>query len=145
MRMTKRQKNKRLYSIWKGVKQRCCQPSHKDYYEYGNKGICICDEWKDFENFYEWSIKNNYDDTLTIDRIDNSNGYSPTNCRWVSKKEQARNRTSNRKITYNGTTKIAIEWAEYLGMPKNTFLNRLYRGWSIEKSIKTPILKGRTK
>ena len=138
-------KNKRLYSIWKGLNQRCKRPSHKDYYKYGYLGISVFKEWNNFKNFCDWSMKNGYNDELTIDRIDNTKGYSPDNCRWVDKKSQARNRSSNRKITYNGETRLAIEWAEYLGMKKNTFLNRLYRGWSIEQAIETPVLKGNEK
>ena len=79
--------NTRLYSIWKGMRHRCSNPKRPGYKYYGGKGIQVCDEWdgKDgFLNFYNWSIKNGYDDSLTIDRINSNKDYNPDNCRWVS-------------------------------------------------------------
>lgn len=84
-------RSKRLYRIWKGMKDRCYREKDSSYKLYGGKGIKICDEWKDsFENFYIWSINNGYEeidgeykDKLSIDRIDSSKDYSPKNCRWI--------------------------------------------------------------
>ena len=83
----------RLYSIWRNMKQRCGNPRNPRYKDYGGRGIKICDEWStDFETFYNWSIANGYSDELSIDRIDNDNGYFPINCRWATAQMQANNK-----------------------------------------------------
>lgn len=90
------QKNRRLYQIWKGMKARCNRPTSDSYKDYGARGIKICDSWDDnatgFKSFVEWALKNGYQDTLSIDRINNSEGYSPENCRWTDWYTQANNR-----------------------------------------------------
>ena len=86
------------------MKTRCTCESKRDYPNYGGRGIAVCDEWKnDFQAFYEWAMSHGYADGLTIDRIDNDQGYSSDNCRWVSMKEQCANRRyGNRYVrSYN--------------------------------------------
>ena len=89
--------NTRLYAVWASMKERClCRDNHA-YPYYGGRGITICNEWKDFELFYKWAMESGYDATAkrgkcTIDRIDNDRGYEPSNCRWVTMKEQSTNR-----------------------------------------------------
>ena len=82
----------RLYTIWRAMKRRCYQKNATNYYRYGGRGIEVCDEWRNsFQEFYDWSQANGYNDTLTIDRIDNDKGYSPDNCRWTTQMEQVKN------------------------------------------------------
>ena len=96
----------------------------------------MCHEWlEDFQAFYNWSINNGYDDTLTIDRIDVNGNYEPNNCRWVDMKHQARNRRNNRLITYKGETKPLAELCELLGLNYRTVCQRLYRGHNIENAL----------
>lgn len=94
--------NTTLYYIWKNIKFRCNNKNHKEYKNYGGRGIKICDEWNDYSLFKVWAIKSNYKRGLTIDRIDANKGYYPENCRWIKLKEQSRNKTSNLYFSYNG-------------------------------------------
>ena len=74
------------------MRQRCNNPNDKDYLSYGGRGIKVCKEWEDSSVFMEWSIKNGYNDSLTIDRIDVNGNYEPNNCRWATFTQQARNK-----------------------------------------------------
>ena len=78
--------NTRQYNILAGMKQRCYNPKNSHYAIYGGRGIDICPEWLGENgalNFYEWSLEHGYDDTMSIDRVDNDKGYSPSNCVWM--------------------------------------------------------------
>lgn len=130
----------RLYSIWKDMLKRCNYENATNYTNYGGKGIRVCDEWYDFERFRDWAIVHGYLDSLTIDRIDNSSGYNPENCRWVDMKVQERNTSRNRVLTFAGETHCMMEWAEKLGINYRTLQNRLnLYGWSIERALTTPV------
>ena len=91
-------KHKRLYGVWQGMKQRCYYEKHKQFADYGGRGIIICDEWKNsFELFCKWALENGYDENAeygqcTLDRIDVNGNYEPSNCRWVSMAVQIQNR-----------------------------------------------------
>lgn len=93
--------SERLYPVWKTMRQRCTNPNCSDYEDYGGRGISVCDEWDDYSIFREWAYANGYDKDApfgkcTLDRIDNSKGYSPSNCQWVDLKAQANNRRTRR-------------------------------------------------
>lgn len=138
MKYTKHGKRKtKLYNVWNTMRDRCYNKNNKRYKDYGGRGIAVCDEWRnDFMNFYNWSIQHGYNENLTIDRIDNNKGYSPDNCRWVTRKQQARNRRSNINFTYNGETHCIVEWCELLGLKPKTVYQRIhYYNWSIEKAL----------
>lgn len=131
----------RLYEIWCGIKSRCQNPNDTCYKYYGGRGISVCPEWQNYLNFHDWAINNGYNDSLTIERIDNDGNYEPNNCRWITKEEQARNKRTSRLITYNGETKSLIQWAEILNIKYSSLCNRLHKGWSVEKAFNTPLRK----
>lgn len=106
----------RLYRILGAMKTRCYNTKFKEYSAYGGRGITVCKEWLDKENgianFCKWAIKNGYRDGLEIDRINNDGNYEPSNCRWVSAKQNSRNRRDNVFLTINDETKCVSEWCE---------------------------------
>ncbi len=133
-------KSKRLYRIWIGVKTRCYNPNSGNYKYYGEKGITVCDEWlHNFQAFYDWAMANGYKDGLTLDRKDNSKGYSPDNCKWSTMKEQAQNTSQTLKLSYEGQTKTLSEWSDITGIPKNVLKQRIKYGWSAEKTLTTQV------
>jgi hypothetical protein len=82
----------KLFSVWNGIKSRCSNKKNKSYKDYGERGITMCDEWKNnFKLFYDWAVNNDYKDGLTIDRRDNDGNYEPSNCRWTTMGVQAMN------------------------------------------------------
>ena len=132
--------NTRLYSIWIGIKQRCQNIKNPRYHKYGGRGIAICNEWlDDFMNFYSWAMDNGYNDSLTIDRIDVNGNYEPSNCRWATIHTQAKNKTSNRLITYKNVTKCLTDWAKELKINRTTLFARIYSGWEIAKAFEKPV------
>lgn len=132
--------NSRIYKIYRGMIGRCRKNyyAHKRYYD---RGIKVCDEWlgKDgFYNFYEWAIDNGYSEDLTIDRINNDGNYEPSNCRWVTMKEQENNRSDNVIIKYMGEEKTLKQWCEYLGLSYEMVRARKRRGFTVPRLFEPP-------
>lgn len=133
-------RDRKLYYRWTLIKQRCNNPNNKRYKDYGGRGITICNEWNnDFYSFRDWAISNGYEENLTIDRIDNNKGYSPDNCRWVTNKQQANNKRTNRYITIDGITKTMKQWADEYNIDYHTVQNRIFHGWDEIEAIITPL------
>lgn len=129
----------RLYAIWNGMKTRCYNQEHHSYKDYGAKGIKMCNEWLSFEHFYQWAMTNGYSDNLTIERQNFEGNYEPSNCCWITLKEQANNRSSNHFITYNGKTQTVKQWAVEYNIGYQKLLYRINRlSWNIEKALNTP-------
>ena len=110
----------RIYTIWSGMIQRCCNPNAKNYPRYGSRGVTVCEEWKEFKNFYDWSKISGYSDNLTIERLDNNGNYCPENCTWITKQKQMRNTRRNHYIKYNDEELTLTEWARKFDMNVET-------------------------
>lgn len=122
----------RLYSTWCNMRNRCLSPRYRQYYDYGGRGISICDEWvNDFLAFRDWALRSGYDDSLTIERIDADGDYCPENCTWIPRHDQSANRRN--VILYNGVPACKI--AELNGISKTVMHSRLNYGWTLEEAI----------
>lgn len=105
--------NTHLFWIWCGIKNRCYNSNEPSFKNYGSRGISVCNEWRDnFTAFRDWAITNGYDDSLEIDRINNDGNYEPSNCHWVTHKENSRNTRRNHPLTAFGDTKSIAEWVD---------------------------------
>lgn len=125
-----------LYKAYQNAKNRCISTSGKDYPLYGGRGIEF--KWKSFIEFYN-DMYSGWKPGLTLERIDVNGDYCKENCRWATRKEQARNRTNNRLLRYSGQEKPLSAWAELIGVSPYILTNRLNRGWSITKAFSVPI------
>jgi len=127
------------YWCWHSMKDRCLNPNSAVYHHYGGRGITVCPEWMEFEPFYQWAIENGYRPGLTLDRIDNNGNYEPSNCRWVTRRQQMLNTRRNKRLTFNGETKTLKEWADDLRFEYHVLRNRIARGWSVRRAFTTPL------
>jgi hypothetical protein len=129
-----------LYWILAGMKSRCYNTKEVAYADYGGRGIKVCDEWlASPETFIAWGLDNGWEKGLQIDREDNDGDYCPNNCRFVTPKQNSRNRRSNIVIQYQGETKTLAEWCEGLHLNPGTCHSRFKRGWSADKVLSHPI------
>lgn len=126
------------YSTWEGMRQRCLNPRSQYYSRYGGRGITVCDRWRDFGNFL--ADMGERPEGLTLERVDNNKGYSKENCRWATRRDQARNRCDTVLVTCRGETMCLTDWASRLGVHRDTIKSRLAHGWSIEAALSTPSL-----
>lgn len=130
----------RLYHTWEGMKTRCYNKNACNYHNYGGRGIKVCDEWlHNFKAFQEWALSHGYDNTLRIDRIDNDKDYEPSNCRWVTNKENNNNRGDCVYVEFEGETHTLKEWSELYNVNYQLVWARYRRGWSIDKALFTPV------
>ncbi len=128
------------FKVWASMRARCYQKNNPAYHRYGGRGIRISQAWLDsFASFYK-DMGPLPSRKHTIERIDNDGNYETSNCRWATRKEQARNTRRNHRITFNGQTKTLVEWSECIGIDQDTLGARFARGWSVEKCLKTPLL-----
>jgi len=132
------------YKSWENMLARCYTPSHKSYPRYGGRGIEVCQRWRD-------SFRAFADDMgprpagCSIERIDADVGYTPGNCRWATRTEQANNRENNRVLEFQGETLTVAQWALRLGIPQQRIRSRLNRGWPAHKALSYASLpEGRT-
>lgn len=126
------------YSTWSSMIARCENPNSPAYKNYGGRGITVCKRWRDsYANFFADMGKR--PNGLTIERIDNDKGYSPDNCKWATRAEQARNqRRTYKSLVSNGESLSLTDWASRTGLHSDCISSRLRRGWSVERALTAP-------
>lgn len=142
---TVRQNDKRLYAVWNGIKQRCNNPNHKSYKNYGGRGIKMDAEWSNnYEVFYKWAINAGYQRGMEIDRIDNNGNYCESNCRFVHRDVQANNKRNVKIYTINGITKSLPQWCRDFNQDYYLVRQRVIKlGWPLEDALRTPKYQNR--
>lgn len=129
---THRQSKTPEYWTWIYMRNRCENPNHVSYKNYGGRGIKVCTRWRKFKNFIA-DMGRKPSTKHSLERINVDKGYAPSNCKWATLKEQARNTRRNRRITYQGKTLTVAEWAEVTGYGDETIRGRAARGLTPEK------------
>ena len=134
-----RAKTTRLYRAWVSMRMRCSNSNERCYENYGGRGIFVCQEWQDFVAFREWATSNGFSEKLKLDRIDNSGPYAPWNCRWATRRQQANNKRSNRRILAFGEDKTLSEWLRdpRVMVSAKTIRSRLIKGWNPDEALST--------
>lgn len=128
------------YKVWRDIKRRCLNPNVWNYSRYGGRGITIAPEWRDDYLAFLRDVGRRPSPIHSIERIDNDGDYEPGNVRWATRKEQARNRRSSRRLTFRGETRTMTEWAELLGLSVWALSKRLNaHGWSVEDALTKPV------
>jgi hypothetical protein len=138
------------YRTWSAMKNRCLNPNSLDYPDYGGRGIIVCDRWlNSFENFL--ADMGERPEGYSIERIDVNGNYEKSNCCYIKMDRQCLNRTNSKRINFRNKIKSLAEWVEILKIEgKNTasygcILQRLNKGWTVEKAFLTPLLQGKNK
>lgn len=127
-------KRSRTYNSWFGMIDRCRNPNHHAYLDYGGRGITVCDRWRKFANFL--ADMGGCPPGLSIDRYPDNNGnYEHGNCRWATHKEQNRNQRANRVLTVHGVTACLAELCDHFSVRRSLVEARLHRGWPAERAF----------
>lgn len=123
-----------LYARWRAMLDRCENPNHRAWKNYGGRGIKICEEWHQYAVFAR-DMGSAFESHLELDRINVDGYYEPANCRWVTHADQQSNKRTNHTLTWRGRTLTATKWASVLGLNPNTLIYRLRRGWSLDRAM----------
>lgn len=126
------------YRSWTNMRDRCLNPTHKKYPIYGGRGITIDPRWDTFKNFM-LDMGRKPDPRFTIEREDVNGNYEPKNCKWISRKDQGRNKRNSVFVTYNGKRMLLIDLVEELGLSRNIVYQRLKLGWTLAQAIALPL------
>lgn len=122
----------KIYYAWSNLKRRCYDEKNFNYQNYGARGIVVCNKWKNnFQEFYDWSIKNGYAKNLTLDRIDVNGNYEPSNCRWITLLEQANNKRNNYYVKYENKMYTIADLSRKLNMNYDKLKHRIRKYGSI--------------
>ncbi len=140
--MSVKESRTKIYGVWLAMRRRCYLKTCNDYKNYGSRGIVVCDEWKNsYDSFKYWAIHNGYQEGLEIDRNDVDGNYEPSNCRWVTRLVNARNKRNTVHIEMHGETKTLQEWAVEKGFLPSTTRRRYSNGLRGEELFMPLILE----
>ena len=128
----------RVYTIWTNMIQRCTNPKASEYKNYGERGITVCDRWKDFQQFYADMGEPPTDDH-TIERKDVNGSYEKDNCEWIPSAHQSLNTRRSVTGTHMGRTQTITEWAREYNMHPSTLRIRMRRGMTLTEALTTPV------
>lgn len=136
---SRRGKRHPLFVAWNNMIRRCEKVNHPSYHLYGARGINVCVEWHEYTVFKAWALDNGWKQGLSLDRINNEMRYTPSNCRWVTQKTQARNSRQNHNYTIDGRTQCRQAWLEEYGV-SDWFVNERIKKFNVpfEEAIKIP-------
>ncbi len=124
----------RMHNIWNSMMYRCSENSrHKEYKDYGGKGICVCEDWHEYSRFKAWALSHGYKDNLTLERVDNNGNYEPNNCTWIPKSEQALNRDNT---VYVAVVMPLVSACRLYNLSYSATRNRIKNGQNINEIIK---------
>ncbi len=131
--------NSPTYKSWRSMIRRCEAPGDISYPRYGGRGISVCTRWRDsFQAFLD-DMGERPSKSYQLDRIDNGGNYEKDNCRWATRKEQARNRRTTVILTFNCESLCVSEWAERMGVERGRLQNRIDLGWPVERILTEPV------
>ena len=125
------------YQVWVGMRNRCIYPTVINYKHYGGRGIKVCEAWTKFENFLaDMGVR---PVGHTLDRRDVNGDYEPSNCEWVLKRKQELNKRNIVFLEYDEKRLCLSEWSRKLGIDRRLLTDRLKLGWSVERTLSTPV------
>jgi hypothetical protein len=124
------------YTCWVNMRRRCYHTPDKSFPDYGGRGIVVCERWHVFDNFIaDMGVR---PDAHSLERRDNNGNYSPENCRWATKLDQANNTRANRLHVFDGRAQTVEQWARERNSSAQAIRHRLRRGWSISEALTQP-------
>jgi len=130
----------RSYNTWNHIKDRCLNPKNNAYYNYGERGIDVCQEWiSSFDRFY--LDMGDQPKGMSIERIDNNKGYCKSNCKWATSKEQNRNKRNIRFVSLFGQKEKLSYWCDVYDIQKDVLWSRIKNGWTDYEAVTRPVRK----
>lgn len=124
------------YKTWVSMMQRCGNSNSIEFKNYGARGITVCKRWNKFQNFLQ-DMGAKPSGLHQLDRINNSMGYSLSNCRWATPIENSNNKRNNVRLTFNSKNQTVAQWSRETGIPYNRLNNRIKRGWTVKRALET--------